>query len=96
MCPELTRALLLAVVSATWQAGQFPVVWEPCGCIVTGNVLVHAVQWGNPAVAYAHERDPVAAHAAHAALLAPAVGRRALLATAHLPEPFVDPPVMRG
>ncbi|MFD6187619.1 hypothetical protein [Streptomyces goshikiensis] len=47
--------------------------------LVTGDVLVHAVRWGNPAVPYSHERDR-------------ATERGALLATAHLRRAFAEPP----
>ncbi|MEU9234217.1 MBL fold metallo-hydrolase [Streptomyces subrutilus] len=60
--------------------------------LVTGDVLVHAVQLANPAVAYAHERDPEVARTTREELLARAVDRGAVLATAHLSRPFVDPP----
>ncbi|MGW6861616.1 MBL fold metallo-hydrolase [Streptomyces xanthophaeus] len=59
--------------------------------LVTGDVLVHAVQLGNPAVPYSHERDRAAARASREDLLARAVERGALLATAHLTRPFVEP-----
>ncbi|MFI1283778.1 MBL fold metallo-hydrolase [Streptomyces sp. NPDC020858] len=59
--------------------------------LVTGDVLVHAVQLGNPAVPYSHERDRAAARASREALLARAVERGALLATAHLTRAFVEP-----
>ncbi|MFJ7204201.1 MBL fold metallo-hydrolase [Streptomyces sp. NPDC098789] len=59
--------------------------------VVTGDVWVHAVQLADPAVAYAHERDPAAARASRVDLLARAVGRGALLATAHLTRAFVEP-----
>lgn len=69
---------------------QSVLVEQPGGrdVIVTGDVLVHAVQWGNPAVAYAHERDPDAARASRTALLTTAAERNAVLATAHLNRPF--------
>lgn len=59
--------------------------------LVTGDVLVHAVQLGNPAVPYSHERDRAAARSSREALLARAVERGALLATAHLTRAFVEP-----
>ncbi|WP_412075391.1 MBL fold metallo-hydrolase [Streptomyces xanthophaeus] len=59
--------------------------------LVTGDVLVHAVQLGNPAVAYSRERDLAVARASREELLARAVERGALLATAHLTRPFVEP-----
>lgn len=60
--------------------------------LVTGDVLVHAVQLADPAVPYSHERDRAAARASREGLLSLAVRRRALLATAHLTRPFVEPP----
>ncbi|WP_330299952.1 MBL fold metallo-hydrolase [Streptomyces sp. NBC_00503] len=59
--------------------------------LVTGDVLVHAVQLADPAVPYSHERDPAAARASREALFAEAAGRGALLATAHLTRAFVEP-----
>ncbi|MFB7591652.1 MBL fold metallo-hydrolase [Streptomyces sp. NPDC056169] len=60
--------------------------------LVTGDLLVHAVQLADPAVAYAHERDPAVARASREQQLARAAERGALLATAHLTRPFVEPP----
>lgn len=59
--------------------------------VVTGDVLVHAVQLGNPAVPYSHERDRDTARVSREALLARARRRGALLATAHLTRAFVEP-----
>ncbi|MBQ0983102.1 MBL fold metallo-hydrolase [Streptomyces sp. F63] len=59
--------------------------------MVTGDVLVHAVQLADPAVAYAFEQDPVTARTSRTRLLAEARARGALLATAHLTRPFVHP-----
>ncbi|MGW6390478.1 MBL fold metallo-hydrolase [Streptomyces sp. NPDC055103] len=59
--------------------------------LVTGDLLVHAVQLANPSVAYAHERDPATARASREKLLARAAERGAVLATAHLTRPFVEP-----
>jgi glyoxylase-like metal-dependent hydrolase (beta-lactamase superfamily II) len=53
--------------------------------VVTGDVLVHAVQLVAPAVSYVYEEDPELARATRMALLA----RDAVLATPHLTEPFV-------
>ncbi|WP_405859765.1 MBL fold metallo-hydrolase [Streptomyces sp. NBC_00090] len=73
---------------------QSVLVGRPGGrdVLVTGDLLVHAVQLANPAVAYAHERDPAAARASREELLARAVESGAVLATAHLTRPFVEPP----
>lgn len=60
--------------------------------VVTGDVLVHAVQLGDPAVPYSHERDRRTARASREDLLALARRRGALLATAHLTRAFVEPP----
>jgi glyoxylase-like metal-dependent hydrolase (beta-lactamase superfamily II) len=57
--------------------------------VVTGDVLVHAVQLVSPAVAYVYEEDPEQARATREALLARAAKAGAELATAHLTEPFV-------
>ncbi|MEU9033993.1 MBL fold metallo-hydrolase [Streptomyces sp. NPDC048352] len=57
--------------------------------MVTGDVLVHAVQWANPAVAYRFEHDPAAARDTRERLLAEARRHRSLLATAHLNRPFI-------
>ncbi|MFB6841834.1 MBL fold metallo-hydrolase [Streptomyces sp. NPDC056361] len=60
--------------------------------LVTGDLLVHAVQLAAPSVAYAHEQDPAAARASREEWLARAAARGAVLATAHLTRPFVEPP----
>ncbi|MFE5945456.1 MBL fold metallo-hydrolase [Streptomyces sp. NPDC056480] len=60
--------------------------------LITGDLLVHAVQLAAPAVAYAHERDPATARASREELLARAAESGAVLATAHLTRPFVEVP----
>ncbi|MFE1347134.1 MBL fold metallo-hydrolase [Streptomyces sp. NPDC058757] len=55
---------------------------------ITGDVLVHAVQLADPSVAYRFERDEPTARATRTALLSRARAEHALLATAHLNEPF--------
>ncbi|MFI8828213.1 MBL fold metallo-hydrolase [Streptomyces sp. NPDC053431] len=55
---------------------------------ITGDVLVHAVQLVDPSVAYRFERDKPTARATRTALLSRARDEHALLATAHLNEPF--------
>ncbi|MFC9378799.1 MBL fold metallo-hydrolase [Streptomyces sp. NPDC057020] len=60
--------------------------------LVTGDLLVHAVQLAAPAVAYAHEREPATARTSRQELLARAAESGAVLATAHLTRPFVDVP----
>lgn len=57
--------------------------------VVTGDVLVHAVQLTDPETAYAHESDQDLARETRLRLLADAAARGALLATPHLGEPFV-------
>jgi glyoxylase-like metal-dependent hydrolase (beta-lactamase superfamily II) len=57
--------------------------------MVTGDVLVHAVQLVSPAVEYVYEEDPAVARATREALLARAAATGAVLATPHLTEPFV-------
>jgi glyoxylase-like metal-dependent hydrolase (beta-lactamase superfamily II) len=59
--------------------------------VVTGDVLVHAVQLVSPAVPYAFEEDPELARSTREALLAEALAAGAELATPHLTEPFVRP-----
>ncbi len=60
--------------------------------IVTGDVLVHAVQLVNPEVSYRFEADPEVARQTRRRLLDEARGRRTVLATAHLNRPWVEPP----
>ena len=57
--------------------------------VVTGDVLVHAVQLVAPEVAYAYEDDPEQARRTRTALLQEASERGARLATAHLRQAFV-------
>ena len=57
--------------------------------VVTGDVLVHAVQLADPDVAYRSEADQVVAADTRRALLADARRRGVRLATAHLHTPFV-------
>jgi glyoxylase-like metal-dependent hydrolase (beta-lactamase superfamily II) len=57
--------------------------------LVTGDLLVHAVQLVDPDLPYAIETDPEAARRSRRALLAELAGRGGLLATAHLGEPFL-------
>jgi glyoxylase-like metal-dependent hydrolase (beta-lactamase superfamily II) len=60
--------------------------------LVTGDLLVHAVQLIAPDLAYSHEMDPEAARASREALLADLRSRTGgrTLATAHLGEPFTE------
>jgi glyoxylase-like metal-dependent hydrolase (beta-lactamase superfamily II) len=57
--------------------------------VVTGDVLVHAVQLVVPSVPYLYEEDPELARSTREALLARAVAAGAELATPHLTDPFV-------
>ncbi|MFE6872567.1 MBL fold metallo-hydrolase [Kitasatospora sp. NPDC057692] len=59
--------------------------------LVTGDVLVHAVQLVAPTVRYAFEADPVTARRSREQLLDDARRTGAVLATAHLNRPFVRP-----
>jgi glyoxylase-like metal-dependent hydrolase (beta-lactamase superfamily II) len=59
--------------------------------VVTGDVLVHAVQLANPDVAYRAEADPAAAADTRRRLLVAVRSGRARLATAHLHTPFITP-----
>ncbi len=60
--------------------------------VVTGDVLVNAVQLVAPSVAYVYEEDPELARATREALLAAAAGKGAVIASPHLTEPFVSVP----
>lgn len=57
--------------------------------VVTGDVLVHAVQLVAPEVGYRYEDDQDIARETRRSLLARARDDRALLATCHLTDPFV-------
>lgn len=57
--------------------------------VITGDVLVHAVQLVNPDVAYAYEDDHDVARQTRHALFRDARRRRTWLATAHLNTPFM-------
>ncbi|WP_307871041.1 MBL fold metallo-hydrolase [Micromonospora sp. C51] len=58
--------------------------------VVTGDVLVHAVQVADPDVAYRYEADQDLARLTRRSLLDTARRERAVLATAHLNRPFVE------
>ncbi|SCF07739.1 Glyoxylase, beta-lactamase superfamily II [Micromonospora viridifaciens] len=64
--------------------------------IITGDVLVHAVQLVDPEVAYRYEADPEVARRTRQRLLAAARARRAVLATAHLRQPWTEVPDPTG
>lgn len=57
--------------------------------VVSGDVLVHAVQLVNPRARYAYESDHELARQSRVSLLAHAGRERATLATAHLRQPFL-------
>ncbi|MEV7414443.1 MBL fold metallo-hydrolase [Streptomyces sp. NPDC089919] len=57
---------------------------------LTGDALVHAVQWVSPGVPYALEVDPALARTSREQLLARARQRGALLGTPHLTSPFIE------
>ncbi|NGN63512.1 MBL fold metallo-hydrolase [Streptomyces sp. A7024] len=57
--------------------------------VLTGDVLVHAVQLADPDVAYRYEADPDTARATRTALLTRAREHRAWLGNPHLRRPFV-------
>jgi glyoxylase-like metal-dependent hydrolase (beta-lactamase superfamily II) len=58
--------------------------------VVTGDVLVHAVQLVDPSVGYAFESDPDTARRTRTTVLREARARGAVIATAHLRRPFID------
>ena len=57
--------------------------------LITGDVLVHAVQLANPQLSYTFEADHDLARTSRHDMLTRAAARHALLATAHLNRPFV-------
>ncbi|MCX4684249.1 MBL fold metallo-hydrolase [Kitasatospora purpeofusca] len=59
--------------------------------LLTGDVLVHAVQLASPGVRYLFEADPEAARHSREQLLGEARRTGAVLGTAHLNRPFVRP-----
>lgn len=59
--------------------------------IITGDVLVHAVQLVNPDVGYAFEADQPTARETRRSLVDRTHRTPTLLATAHLNQPFVSP-----
>jgi glyoxylase-like metal-dependent hydrolase (beta-lactamase superfamily II) len=82
---------ITAVPTPGHTPGHQSVVVEHAGeqLVITGDVLVHAVQLADPDLAYAHEDDRDTARRTRRAVLARARDRHALLATAHLRQPFV-------
>jgi glyoxylase-like metal-dependent hydrolase (beta-lactamase superfamily II) len=59
--------------------------------VVTGDLLVHAIQLLHPELAYAHEIDPEMARRSREHMLDVGDGATLRLATPHLTEPFVTP-----
>ncbi|MFB6894204.1 MBL fold metallo-hydrolase [Kitasatospora sp. NPDC056327] len=59
--------------------------------LITGDVLVHAVQLVAPGVRYLYEADPATARRSREHLLAEARRTGTVLATAHLNRPFIHP-----
>ncbi|MFF9194366.1 MBL fold metallo-hydrolase [Streptomyces sp. NPDC014779] len=57
--------------------------------LVTGDLLVHALQLLHPELPYAHETDPDAARRSRHRMLARTPGAPLHLATPHLTEPFL-------
>lgn len=87
------REAVFAVPTPGHTVGHQSVTVEgPHGQIViTGDVLVHAVQLANPDVLYHFEADKPLAARTRRELIDSARQHRALLATAHLTRPFVTP-----
>lgn len=59
--------------------------------LITGDLLVHAVQLLHPELAYAHEVDPEEARRSRERMLGIEPGTVLRLATPHLTEPFTSP-----
>lgn len=57
---------------------------------VTGDLVLHPVQLADPSIRYVYDEDPDRAAATRAELLARLRAERAVLATAHFPEPFTE------
>ncbi|MFG3339456.1 MBL fold metallo-hydrolase [Glycomyces sp. NPDC048151] len=60
--------------------------------LITGDLLVNAIQLLYPEIAYAHETDPETARRSRQRLLAAGPGETLHVATSHLTEPFVPAP----
>ncbi|WNZ06794.1 MBL fold metallo-hydrolase [Streptomyces sp. 11x1] len=58
--------------------------------LVTGDLLVHALQLLHPELAYSHESDPEAARHARERMLDRGTATTLHLATPHLTEPFIS------
>lgn len=59
--------------------------------MLTGDLLVHALQLADPEVQYTHEQDPVAAYQTRLRVLRDSAERGVVLGTAHLARPFIAP-----
>jgi glyoxylase-like metal-dependent hydrolase (beta-lactamase superfamily II) len=86
-----TGETVTAVPTPGHTPGHQSVIVEGAGrqVVVTGDVLVHAIQLVSPAVPYVYEEDAEQARATREALLARAARAGAELATPHLTDPFV-------
>ena len=60
--------------------------------VLTGDVVLHAVQLANPAVTYLYDDDAEQAAATRVALLDEIRAAGGAIGTAHLAEPFVPVP----
>lgn len=58
--------------------------------LITGDLLVHALQLLHPELAYAHEGDPEAARRSRERMIARGTAGTLHLATPHLTEPFLS------
>ncbi|MEU9669742.1 MBL fold metallo-hydrolase [Streptomyces bobili] len=58
--------------------------------LVTGDLVVHALQLLHPELAYAHENDPEAARQSRERMLSRTTATTLHLATPHLTEPFIS------
>jgi hypothetical protein len=58
--------------------------------LVTGDLLVHALQLLHPELAYSHEIDPEAARHSRERMLGRETVTTLHLATPHLTEPFIS------
>jgi hypothetical protein len=58
--------------------------------LVTGDLLVHALQLLHPELAYSHEIDPDVARRSRERMLSRETATSLHLATPHLTEPFIS------
>ncbi|MFI7438572.1 hypothetical protein [Nonomuraea indica] len=56
---------------------------------ITGELVLHPVQLADPGIHYVYDDDQEAAAATRAEVLAGLRAERAILATAHFPDPFL-------